>query len=82
MIEYVCSGPVVIMAWQGIAAVEGVKRTLGTADFLTAAPGTIRFDFSAQFGRDIVHGSDNEDQAAKDIKLWFSEREIYDWDSL
>ena len=80
--EYVGSGPIVAMVWQGTGAVGGAKRILGTAGTLAAAPGTIRFDFSAQAGRDIVHGSDNRKQADKEIQLWFTEKEIFDWDPL
>lgn len=82
IIEYVGNGPVVAMVWQGINAVDGAKRTLGSKYLLTAAPGTIRFDFTAQTSRDIVHGSENKDQATKEINLWFQEGEIIDWDPL
>ena len=82
MIEYVGSGPVVAMIWQGVNAVGGVKRILGAPGILTAAPGTIRFDFSAQVSRDIVHGSNSLEQAAKEINLWFSRNDVYDWDAL
>lgn len=70
------------MAWQGIGAVDGTKRALGNSGLLTAMPGTIRFDFSSQASRDIVHGSENIEQADKEIRLWFSEKEIFDWDPL
>ena len=70
------------MVWQGIQAVDGAKRVLGASGLLTAAPGTVRFDFSAHTSRDIVHGSENLEQASKEIRLWFSDKEIFDWDPL
>ena len=80
--EYVGSGPVVAMVWQGIGSVNGTQRILGNSGLLTAIPGTIRFDFSAQASRDIVHGSENIEQADREIQLWFSDKEIFDWDPL
>ena len=44
-------------------------------------PGTIRGDFCIEVGRNICHGSDSVENAEKEIKLWFEEGEVLDWES-
>jgi nucleoside-diphosphate kinase len=80
--------PVVAMILEGIEAVSYVRKLVGTTDPKESAPGTIRGDYthitraySNPNGRtlpNIVHASGNEEEAEKEIKLWFSEDEIYD----
>jgi nucleoside-diphosphate kinase len=46
---------------------------------LTAAPGTVRGDFGIDVGRNIIHGSDAPESAAREIGLWFKEDELQNW---
>ena len=79
ILEYVGSGPVVVMIWQGAGVVDGAKAILGASDPLTAKPGTVRGDFTLQIGRDIVYSSESEEKASREIGLWFDEDELVDW---
>lgn len=71
MIEYITSGPVVAMVWEGKDAAAQGRRLLGTTNPLESAPGTIRGDYCIDIGRNIIHGSDSPESAKKEISLWF-----------
>jgi nucleoside-diphosphate kinase len=79
--EYMLSGPVVCMVWQGKEAVSTGRKMLGATNPLESAPGTIRGDFCIEVGRNICHGSDSVENAEREIGLWFDESELLDWDS-
>eukprot|EP00978_Attheya_sp_CCMP212_P013015 scaffold32479_cov44-Attheya_sp.AAC.2 len=79
--EYMLSGPVVCMVWEGKEAVSTGRKMLGATNPLDSAPGTIRGDFCIEVGRNICHGSDSVENAEKEIALWFGEDEVLDWSS-
>ena len=68
---FVTSGPLVAMVLEGDEAVEVVRATNGATDGRKAAPGTIRGDHSLSNRENLVHGSDSEESAAREIGLWF-----------
>jgi nucleoside-diphosphate kinase len=71
--EFVTSGPLVAAVLEGEEAVEVVRVLNGATDGRKAAPGTIRGDFSLSNRENLVHGSDGEESAAREIALWFPE---------
>ena len=79
--DYMLSGPVVSMVWEGKEAVSTGRKMLGATNPLESAPGTIRGDFCIEVGRNICHGSDSVENAEKEIALWFEEGEVLDWES-
>ncbi|CAN7023625.1 nucleoside diphosphate kinase II, chloroplastic [Brassica rapa] len=81
LIEYITSGPVVCMAWEGVGVVASARKLIGKTDPLQAEPGTIRGDLAVQTGRNIVHGSDSPENGKREIALWFKEGELCGWDS-
>ncbi|CAB3408033.1 unnamed protein product [Caenorhabditis bovis] len=81
LIEYMSSGPVVAMVWQGLDVVKQGRAMLGATNPLASAPGTIRGDFAIQTGRNICHGSDSVDSATREIAHWFKPEEINDYAS-
>ncbi|TKR93967.1 hypothetical protein L596_008325 [Steinernema carpocapsae] len=81
LIEYMASGPVVAMVWQGLDAVKQGRVMLGATNPLQSAPGTIRGDYCIQTGRNICHGSDSVDSANREISHWFKQEEISDFES-
>ncbi|KAL0721317.1 hypothetical protein Bca4012_035916 [Brassica carinata] len=81
LIEYITSGPVVCMAWEGVGVVASARKLIGKTDPLQAEPGTIRGDLAVQTGRNIVHGSDSPENGKREIALWFKEGELCEWES-
>ncbi len=79
LIKYITSAPVVVMVIEGNRAIEMVRHTMGATNPLNAAPGTIRADLATDIGRNLVHGSDGPETAAREIALFFGENEIVPW---
>lgn len=69
--EFVTSGPLVALVLEGDEAVDVVRGINGATDGRKAAPGTIRGDFSLSNSRNLVHGSDSPESAAREIAIWF-----------
>jgi nucleoside-diphosphate kinase len=69
------SGPVAAMVLEGERCIEGFRSLAGATDPTGAAPGTIRGDLGRDWGeavqQNIVHGSDGEESAAREIGIWF-----------
>lgn len=76
LLEYITSGPVVVMVIEGKEAIEVVRRTMGATNPTEATPGTIRADYGLEIGRNLIHGSDGAETAAFEIPLFFKEAEI------
>lgn len=79
LIQYMSSGPVVAMVWEGLNAVKTGRVMLGATNPADSAPGSIRGDLCIQVGRNICHGSDSVESANKEIALWFTENELVNW---
>lgn len=77
LVSYITSAPIVAAVFEGEKAVENIRRLMGATDPAKAEPGTIRRDFGLDLERNAVHGSDAVETAQKEIKLFFSEREIF-----
>ncbi|KAL7925587.1 nucleoside diphosphate kinase [Trichoderma austrokoningii] len=81
LIEYMNSGPICAMIWEGRNAVKIGRAILGETDPVDSAPGTIRGDFAVDKGRNICHGSDKVVSAQKEIALWFSPGEVVTYEA-
>ncbi|XP_031251338.1 nucleoside diphosphate kinase 2, chloroplastic [Pistacia vera] len=79
LIEYITSGPVLCMAWEGVGVVASARKLIGSTNPLQAEPGTIRGDLAVQTGRNVVHGSDSPENGKREIALWFKEGELCQW---
>ncbi|XP_057531853.1 nucleoside diphosphate kinase 1 [Amaranthus tricolor] len=73
LVEYIVSGPVVAMVWEGKGVVATGRKIIGATNPLASEPGTIRGDFAIDIGRNVIHGSDSVESATKEIALWFPE---------
>ncbi len=65
---------------EGKDAYKVGRALLGATKPSDSAPGTIRFDFAVDVGRNLCHGSDSDESAEAEIKLWFKPEEISAWD--
>ncbi|WP_313814441.1 nucleoside-diphosphate kinase [Glutamicibacter sp.] len=76
LVEFMLSGPVVALVAEGQSVITGFRSLAGTTDPTTAAPGTIRGDLGRDWGlkvqQNLVHGSDSEESAAREIAIWFA----------
>jgi nucleoside-diphosphate kinase len=79
--DYFSSGPVVAMVWEGLSAAKMGRVLLGATNPADSLPGTIRGDLCIDIGRNICHGSDSPESAAREIAFWFTPSEICNWNS-
>jgi nucleoside-diphosphate kinase len=77
LVDYITSSPVVAMVVEGPKAIEMCRATIGATDPLAATPGSIRGDYGATVGRNLVHGSDSPRSAKREIKLFFRTAELH-----
>ena len=80
LVEYMNSGPVCAMVWEGDNAVKTGRKMLGATKPADSEPGTIRGDFCIDVGRNICHGSDAVESANNEIALWFTDSELCNWE--
>jgi nucleoside-diphosphate kinase len=73
LVDFITSGPLVAMVLEGVDAVPAARQLIGATNPLEAAPGSIRGDFAIEMGRNMVHGSDSTESAARESALFFPE---------
>lgn len=86
LVNFLSSGPVVAMVWQGMNAIKVIRKITGGTEPLTSEPGTIRGDYTIdsyraadvdkRAVRNIIHASGSIEESEKEIKLWFKKEEI------
>jgi len=79
LVDYMSSVPIVAAVFEGEGAIAVIRKTMGATDPAKAEAGTIRDDFGVDIQRNSVHGSDSAENAEKEIKLFFSEDEIFNY---
>ncbi len=80
LVDYITSSPVVALALEGPDAIAITRKMMGVTKPAEAAPGTIRGDFGVDIGRNLIHGSANAEDAAREVGLFFSADELLRWD--
>lgn len=90
LVEFLASGPIVAMVVEGEGAVPMIRKIVGATEPASAAPGTIRGDYSPDTYalaneqnrplRNLVHASGTPDEAQNEIKVWFTEQELHHYE--
>jgi nucleoside-diphosphate kinase len=78
LVTYITSCPIIAAVFEGTNAIESVRNTMGKTNPKDAAPGTIRGDYGLEIGRNLVHGSDGPESAAREVGLFFQASELQD----
>jgi nucleoside-diphosphate kinase len=73
LVDFITSGPIVAAVLEGVNAVRAARQVIGATDPLEAASGSIRGDFAVEVGKNMVHGSDSPESAARESALFFGE---------
>lgn len=76
LVDFMVSGPVVVMVLEGNNAVAKNRELMGATNPKEAAPGTIRADFADSIDANAVHGSDSKENAAIEIAFFFAKSKI------
>ena len=72
LIEYMTSAPVLVQVLEGESAIAKNRELMGATNPQDAAPGTIRADFATKLEENVVHGSDSEESAERELSLFFN----------
>jgi nucleoside-diphosphate kinase len=73
LVDFITSGPIVAMVLEGADAVEAARQVIGATNPLEATTGSIRGDFAIETARNMVHGSDAPESAAREAALFFGD---------
>jgi len=73
LISFITRAPLVALVLEGESAVEAARQVIGATNPLEAAPGSIRGDYAVEVTFNLVHGSDSDESAEREIELWFPE---------
>lgn len=73
LVEFISSGPIIIMALQKENAIADWRKLMGATDPKKADEGTVRKKFGASVGKNAVHGSDSAQSAARELGLFFAD---------
>jgi len=86
-IRFIIGGPVIAMVWEGIHAIDVVRKLVGTTESKSAAPGTIRGDYTHMSFpyaderkvpiKNVIHASADAKDAEYEIALWFIKEELF-----
>ncbi|MEW1724017.1 nucleoside-diphosphate kinase [Streptomyces sp. NPDC093109] len=71
LVEFMASGPVVALVVDGERVIEGIRTLSGPTDPIAAAPGSIRGDFGTIVRENLIHASDSEESAIRELKIFF-----------
>ena len=80
--RFMQSTPVVAICWEGLDAVETVRRLCGITKAREAAPGTIRGDWAMSVQANLVHASDSLETAKLEVARFFADAELFQYDSV
>lgn len=88
--KYLQAGPIVAMVWEGAHAIQHIRNLVGYGSPLRADVGTLRADYSIdsyvfadegdRVTRNLIHASGNVEEAERELKVWFTEDEIVDYE--
>ncbi len=92
LVDFITSGPVIAMVVEGIHAVSLVRKLVGDTEPFSSAPGTIRGDYSHHSYeytdnkhiaiKNLIHASGSKEEAEKEISLWFSPDELFEYSTV
>jgi nucleoside-diphosphate kinase len=71
LVDFITGGPLVAVVMEGYDAVTAARQLIGATNPLEAAPGSIRGDLALEVTFNLVHGSDSDESAAREIEIWF-----------
>ena len=77
LVKYITSGPIVAAVFEGERVVERIRKLMGATDPAKAESGTIRSDFGLDVEKNSTHASDSPETARNEIRLFFTDEEIF-----
>ena len=75
LVDFITGGPLVAMVLEGPDAVVAARQVIGATNPIEAAPGSIRGDYATEVTLNLVHGSDSDESAEREVEIWFPDLE-------
>jgi len=82
LVDFMKHAPSILMVLEGVRAIDAVRQLAGSTYGIEANPGTIRGDYSMSRSNTIIHASDSQETAEREIKRFFDEKEIFQWEKI
>ncbi len=79
LLAFITSAPVIAAVFEGPNAIAAARQTMGATNPTEAEKGSIRGDLAVELGRNLVHGSDGPESAAREISLFFEGQPLLEW---
>ena len=79
LVSFITSGPIIAIAFQGPYCVKKIRNIMGSTNPSEASPGSIRGDFGISLSMNLIHGSDSVESAKRELKIFFEESELVDY---
>ena len=76
LVAFITSGPTLALVVEGEGAIATLRTTIGATNPAEATPGSIRGDLALAMPDNLVHGSDSQESATREISLWFTDDEL------
>ncbi len=73
LVSFITGGPIVAGVLEGVEAVRAARQLIGSTNPVEAETGSIRGDFGTEVTFNLVHGSDSDESAEREIGIWFPE---------
>lgn len=80
LIEFMTGSPVMVLAIRGPEAIDMCRKMMGATFCTNAEPGTIRGDLGTSTTFNLIHGSDSPESAARELELFFTNDQLFDYD--
>lgn len=80
LMEFSLSGPVITIVVEGPRAIEITRHIVGNTDPLKAAPGSIRGTYGLSVRKNVIHASDSQESAERELKIFFNEEELLNYE--
>ena len=80
LMAFITSGPIIALALEGPNCVQALRNLMGSTNPIEATPGSIRGDLGLSVGNNLIHGSDSEESAKRELNIFFNENELFDYD--
>ncbi|KQL42254.1 MULTISPECIES: nucleoside-diphosphate kinase [Bacillaceae] len=82
LVDFITSSPVFAMVWEGENVIATARQMMGATNPKDSAPGTIRGEYAATVGKNIIHGSDSPASAEREIGIFFNQNELVEYSKL
>ena len=79
LMAFITSGPIIALALEGPNCVQALRNLMGTTNPIEATPGSIRGDLGLSVGNNLIHGSDSEESAVKELGIFFKKDELFEY---